>query len=149
MGTHALRACELYRQGYNCAQAVFAAFCDVTGMDEQRALREASSFGGGMGRLREACGAVTAMFMVAGIRYGCVDPSDAQGKSEHYRLVQKLAYKFRARHGSYVCRELLGLDGPDDPEPQPGRPSGKHTALCETFVRDAADILDDLIEEEG
>ncbi len=149
METHSQKACELFGKGYNCAQAVFAAFCDETGLGEEEALRLASSFGGGMGRLREACGAVTAMFMVAGNLYGYADPADAGKKAEHYRLIQTLAYRFKDKHGSYVCRELLGLDGPDGPEPGPGEAPGIHRALCEGFVRDAAQIMEDQIVKNG
>lgn len=75
MSAHSDLARELFKQGYNCSQSVFAAFCDETGLDTETALKIASSFGGGMGRLREVCGAVTGMFMVVGMKYGYTDPS--------------------------------------------------------------------------
>ena len=81
--THAEKAAELFIEGYNCAQAVFGAFCDVTGFDEKTAMKISSSFGGGMGRLREVCGACTGAFMVAGILFGYDDPKDDVIKKEH------------------------------------------------------------------
>ncbi|WPC43809.1 C-GCAxxG-C-C family protein [Clostridium sp. JS66] len=103
------RAVELFKQGYNCSQSVFAAFCEECGMDFETALRISSSFGGGMGRLREVCGAVSGMFMVAGMKYGYVDPKDRLSKAEHYKRIQQLAEKFKENNGSLICRELLGL----------------------------------------
>lgn len=90
---HATRARELFHNGYNCAQSVFVAFTDVTGMDEKTAARISSAFGGGMGRLREVCGALTAAFMVLGIMCGYDIPGDDVGKSALYRKVQELAGK--------------------------------------------------------
>ena len=75
MSAHSDLARKLFKKGYNCSQSVFAAFCDETGLDMETALKIASSFGGGMGRLREVCGAVTGMFMVVGMKYGYTDPS--------------------------------------------------------------------------
>lgn len=86
MNTHTEKAAEFFLSGCGCAQAVLAAFTDVTGLDESTALRLASSFGGGMGRMREVCGACSAMFMVAGLLYGDYDPTDVKAKSTHYAL---------------------------------------------------------------
>ncbi len=109
MGSHSDRAKELFHQGYNCSQAVFAAFCDETGLECETALKIASSFGGGMGRLREVCGAVSGAFMVLGMKYGYIDPLDKNKKTMHYKLVQEFAKDFEKQYDSIVCRELLGL----------------------------------------
>ena len=92
MNTHTEKAAEFFLSGCGCAQAVLAAFTDVTGLDESTALRLASSFGGGMGRMREVCGACSAMFMVAGLLYGDYDPTDVKAKSTHYALIQRLGH---------------------------------------------------------
>ena len=105
---------QAFKEGYNCSQAMVAAFSDLMGMDKKTALRLASSFGGGMGRMREVCGAVTGMFMVVGILYGYDDAKDYEGKKDTYALVQELANQFKAETGSIICRELLGLDGKDN-----------------------------------
>ncbi len=115
---HGIKAAELFLQGYNCAQAVAVAFCDVTGLSEDFSAKMASSFGGGMGRLREVCGAVSGMLMVAGLLYG-YDNSDADDKKKAlYKQVQELAEQFRAENGSIICREIL-KNPPTDPNPSP------------------------------
>ena len=102
----AAQAKDLFKQGYNCAQAVLCSFCAETGLSFDNALKIASSFGGGMGRLREVCGAVSAMFMVAGIKYGYTSNNDNKLKREHYKLIQDLAQEFKAECGSIVCRRF-------------------------------------------
>lgn len=100
---------ELFKQGYNCSQAVLLAFAEDCGLDTTTAAAMTSSFGGGMGRLREVCGSVSGMFLAAGILYGYTSPDDTEGKKEHYTRIQELAEAFRKENGSIVCRELLGL----------------------------------------
>ena len=104
---HAALAERNFIEGMNCAQSVFAAFSDVTGFDRETAMKLASSFGGGMGRLREVCGTCSAMFMVVGLLYGLGEGFTQEEKAEHYRRVQYLAGKFREKHETIVCRELL------------------------------------------
>ena len=119
-------------QGYNCAQAVFIAFNDLTGMDEISAARFASSFGGGMGRLREVCGAVSGCFMVLGALMGPEDPKDNTAKMAHYAVIQEAAKRFKEENGSYICRELLGLaEGAGKAGVRPcGRRNGSGTRSC-------------------
>lgn len=107
------RAEDLFRQGFNCSQAVFAACADLYGIDETLALRLAASFGGGIGRMRQTCGAACGMFMLAGLHNGSVTPYDHEGKMRNYRTVQHLAELFRQEKGSIVCAELLGLSKPE------------------------------------
>ena len=107
MNDHVERARELFCQGYNCAQAVLCAFGDVTGLDRDAAARLASSFGGGLGRLREVCGAVSGAAIVLGIARGYDDPTDPEAKKNHYRLIQDFAERFTEANGSIICRELL------------------------------------------
>ncbi len=141
------RAYRLFLEGCNCSQAVFCAFCDLVGLDEKTALRLSSSFGGGMGRLREVCGAVSGMLMAAGALYGYSDVKDPALKSEHYKLVQYLAGKFSERAGSYVCRELLGLKGASDPVSPPRDADFYRTRPCPGLIKLAAEILDEYIAE--
>lgn len=151
MSRHSEVAADLFKQGYNCSQAVFAAFCDETGIDTGTALKIASSFGGGMGRLREVCGAVSGMFMVAGILYGYDSPDAGTKKKEHYKLIQDMAERFREKNGSIVCRELLGLkkDGADSPAPSPRTAEYYKKRPCVEIVRCAAQIMDDIIQEKN
>lgn len=104
---HADKARELFNDGYNCSQAVFGAFAEDAGLDMKTALRFASPFGGGMGRMREVCGGVSGMFMVLGLFFGYDEPDDAQAKKELYSYVRALADKFKESEGSIICRELL------------------------------------------
>lgn len=103
------RAVELFKSGYNCSQSVVAAFADLYGFTEEQALKMSASFGGGIGRMRQTCGAACGMFLLAGLDTGAVDAEDRAGKSHNYELVQQLAEKFRAENGSLICAELLGL----------------------------------------
>ncbi|MBQ3541966.1 MAG: C_GCAxxG_C_C family protein [Oscillospiraceae bacterium] len=141
---HSLYAAELFCKDYNCAQALMVAFCDVTGLEPDVAARLSSSFGGGMGRMREVCGAVSGMLMVAGYLYGYDTPGDDTVKKVHYQLVQELAGKFREELGSIVCRELL-KNPPSDPNPTPRTQEFYKTRPCARMVALAAKILDDYI----
>ena len=141
---HGLYAAELFVQGYNCAQAVAVAFCDVTGLDARFSARMASSFGGGMGRMREVCGAVSGMLMVAGLLYGYDTADDGNSKKAHYALVQELANRFREQAGHIVCREIL-KNPPSDPNPTPRTAEFYKTRPCARLVLLAGNILDEYI----
>ena len=143
---HSQRAVENFMKGYNCAQSVVVAFCDVTGMTADFAARLSSSFGGGMGRMREVCGAVSGMLLVAGLLYGYDIPGDEVSKRAHYHLVQELAGKFREREQSIVCREIL-KNPPSDPNPTPRNEEFYKKRPCARLVALAAQILDDYIRE--
>ena len=137
---HSEYAAELFVKGYNCAQAVAVAFSDVTGLDEKLSAKMASSFGGGMGRMREVCGAVSGMLMVAGLLYGYDEPLEG-GPMEHYSRVQELAGKFREEIGSIVCRDIL-KNPPSDPKPTPRTAAFYKERPCTRMVMLAAEILD-------
>lgn len=140
----AREAMDLFRQGYNCAQAVLVAFCKDLGLDEQQALMLSSSFGGGIGRMREVCGAVSGMAMVAGLARGYTDPRASSEKAAHYERIQKLANKFREKNGSIICRELLGLTrpGPDSPVPEERTTDYYKKRPCDILVGQCAAILE-------
>ena len=140
------KAAELFLNGYNCAQAVAVAFSDLTGLDEQLSARLASSFGGGMGRMREVCGAVSGMLMVAGLLYGYDTPGDDASKKVLYTQVQELSGKFREEVGSIVCREIL-KNPPSDPNPSPRTAEYYAKRPCARMVLTAASILDAYIKE--
>lgn len=147
---HRARAEELFLSGYNCAQAVFCAYCDITGIDESLARSITASFGGGMGKLREACGAVTGAFAVLGALYGGYDVNDNKEKSAHYALVRRLGEEFKALHGTINCAELLiGIANAKGENPAKRSPEYYKTRPCARFVGDACDILDEIIAEKG
>ena len=142
---HSLQAAQLFLQGYNCAQAITVAFSDVTGLDKTFSAKMASSFGGGMGRMREVCGAVSGMLMVAGILYGYDSDDDDEAKKAHYHLVQDLAGQFRQQVGSIICRDIL-KNPPSDPNPSPRTAEYYRQRPCAQMVVTAAQILDAYIQ---
>ena len=141
---HGMKAAELFLQGYNCAQSVAVAFCDVTGLEEKFTAKMVSSFGGGMGRLREVCGAVSGMFFVLGYLYGYDTPGDDVSKKALYTEVQALAAAFREKCGSIVCREIL-KNPPTDPNPSPRTAEYYKTRPCARMVLVAGNLMDEFI----
>ena len=147
---HAERAKALFLEGYNCAQAVFCAFTDVTGLDMATAARLSSSFGGGLGRLREVCGAVSAASMVLGLVKGYDVPGDRALKAQHYALVRDFAARFRETTGSINCRALLiqaGVMAETGGEPDERTPEYYEKRPCPNLVWQAARILDEMLAE--
>lgn len=143
MGTYSEKAVENFKSGYNCAQSVFLAFAEDFGFDKETALKLSSSFGGGMGRLREVCGAVSSMFAIAGLKHGYTSNNDDDSKAKHYELIQALAEKFKSETGSIICRELLNLEeGPDSPIPAKRTPEYYSERPCEYFVKLASEIIE-------
>jgi C_GCAxxG_C_C family probable redox protein len=137
-----------FLEGYNCAQSIALASHDVMGIDKELSATMAAPFGGGMGRLREVCGTVSGMFMVAGFIVPNAQPNDTANKKSCYALVQSLAERFREENGSIVCRELLGLtQQKDDPTPSPRTDEYYHRRPCAEYVAIAARILGEKINE--
>ena len=146
--TYAKKAMDLFSLGYNCAQSVFLAFHDMYDMEWEVAARVSSSFGGGMGRLREVCGSVSGMFMVAGILYGYDKPDAKAEKVEHYKRIQKLAEQFQEQNCSIICRELLGLDqGKDTYIPSERTVEYYKKRPCKELVGVAAALMEQYIKE--
>ena len=137
------RAKELFHQGFNCSQAVFAACADIYGIeDEALALRLAASFGGGIGRMRQTCGAACGMFMLAGLENGSAVAGDVEGKKNNYTLVQDLAAKFQAENGSLICSELLGIaPKPQEPTPEARTEAYYQKRPCVEMVASAVRIF--------
>ena len=131
-----------FEEGYNCAQAVLLAFADEAGLNKTQAARLSSTFGGGMGRLREVCGAVSAMFMVEGLINGYDDPKAKEEKAAAYSRVRTLAEEFREKNHSIICRELL-IDTETTPGPIPEERTKDYYKRrpCGCYVEDAARIL--------
>ena len=142
----AMRAQELFKQGFNCSQAVFASCADLYGItDETLALRLASSFGGGIGRMRLTCGAACGMFLLAGLESGSATIGDAEGKKRNYAMVQDLAEKFRQENGHLNCSDILGLSTQEtahpDPTPAPRNPEYFRKRPCVEVVGGAVRIF--------
>ncbi len=150
------KAMELFKQGYNCSQSVVLAYADLLGLDWDQAAKYASSFGGGLARLRHVCGTVSGMSMVAGILTGSSDPKDVNQKKQNYEVVQKLAEEFEKRNGSIICRELLKLDQKSTPvgegyqsgaEPEPRTEQYYKKRPCVNLVGEACEILENTLHE--
>ncbi|MBQ5396161.1 MAG: C_GCAxxG_C_C family protein [Alistipes sp.] len=140
------RARDYFTSGYNCAQAVFLAYRDIAALDKELAATISAPFGGGMGRLREVCGAVSGMTMVAGFLSPNQLPNDNENKKQCYATVQSLAEAFRQENGSIVCRELLGLaQQKDDPTPSPRTGEYYKRRPCAEYVAIAARIVGEKI----
>lgn len=131
-----------FEEGYNCAQSVLLAFCDETGFTREQAARLASTFGGGMGRMREVCGAVSAMFMIEGLLRGYDDPKAKEEKSEVYARVRALAGKFTEKNHSIICRELL-METEKTPgyEPEERTKGYYERRPCGCYIEDAAYLI--------
>lgn len=135
-------AVENFMSGYNCSQSVVAAFADMYGFTQEQALRMSASFGGGIGRMRETCGAACGMFLLAGLETGATEATDRQGKAANYAVVQELAAEFKRRNGSLICRELLGLKKSVAVSSQPEERNSQYYAKrpCARMVEEAAKI---------
>ena len=139
------RAAQLFLDGYNCAQSVAIAFSDMTGMEEATAAKLASGFGGGFGRLREVCGAVSGMVMVANQLYG-YDAPDPEAQKQCYTMVQQLVHQFQEQTGSMICREIL-KNPPSDPTPTPRTAEFYKQRPCTRMVMVAVQVLEAYIAE--
>lgn len=143
MQNHSEKAARLFVEGYNCSQAVLVAFAEDCGLEKDIAAKLASSFGGGMGRMREVCGAVSGMFMVAGLLEGYDNSDGKEKKDKHYKLIQTLAEEFKAIHSTIICRDLLGSIGTStSPISSPRTAEYYKTRPCVRFVITASEILD-------
>lgn len=141
------KAKELFKAGYNCSQSVLGVFCEELGLDFDTAMKISSSFGGGMGRMREVCGTVSGMFMAAGLAYSSAD-SSVQNKSNQYSIVQELAKRFKEKNGSIICRELLqGVETSSSPIPSERTETYYKKRPCIELVGDSVEILEEFLKE--
>lgn len=144
------KAVALFKEGYNCSQSVVAAYADLYGFTREQALHMAASFGGGIGRMRETCGAACGMFLLAGLEKCAVEGSDREGKAANYALVQELAARFKEKNGSLRCADLLGLSSKEKivSTPEARTPQYYAKRPCAEMVRTAAAIWGDYLENE-
>jgi C_GCAxxG_C_C family probable redox protein len=128
-----------FEEGCSCAQAIFSAYAEDLGIDRQTAMRVSAGLGGGMGMMAETCGAVTGAFLILGMKYGGED-KDARDRA--YQMVREFANRFKARHGSLLCKDLMGCDISTAEGLQAMRDRKLRSAICTGLVRDAAEILE-------
>lgn len=105
------RAIDLFKEGYNCSQSVVGAFADMYGVDFDTAMRMSAGFGGGVGRMRMMCGAVSGMVILAGLEHDRQANNDPENKADLYKLVQEMVHAFEEENGSIICAELLAMKG--------------------------------------
>ncbi|HDQ72013.1 MAG TPA: C_GCAxxG_C_C family protein [Chloroflexi bacterium] len=140
------RAVSYFDEGFSCAQAVLATFAPQFGLTTEQAMRVAGSFGSGMAGRGQTCGAVTGAMMVIGLQEGKTRGDDDAARDQCYAVVDAFVTRFEGRHGSIVCRELLGCDISTPEGMAHARENNLFDERCTTFVRDAADILTTLLE---
>ena len=139
-------AVNLFMSGYNCCQSVFSAYSDLFGLDREMALKLSCSMGGGIGRMREICGAVSAMAMLAGLKEGNDDPENEEAKAHIYALVRDMSAKFKEKEGTLICRELLGIDGMEESaKPTVRTPEFYATRPCARLIAEAAEIIEEVL----
>lgn len=139
------KAVDLFKSGCNCSQSVICAYCDLFGLDTHDAMRVSESFGGGMGRMRLTCGAVSGMFMLVGLKYSQGVPKDLATRTKVYGIVQDLAQKFKNKHGSIICSELLGVNLPKDTGATPTErtPEFYKKRPCLKCIEDCARLVEE------
>lgn len=142
------KAVTLFKEGYNCSQSVVAAFADQYGFTREQALRMSASYGGGIGRMRETCGAACGLFMLAGLETGAIDGADRDGKARNYAVVQELAEEFKRRNGALKCADLLGLSKKEPVVSTPEARTSQYYAKrpCVKMVEEAARIWCEYLE---
>jgi C_GCAxxG_C_C family probable redox protein len=138
-------AVQSFKRGFSCSQAVLAALSEPLGLDKERALKISQAFGGGMARMGLTCGAVTGAMLAIGLKYGRTRPEDEEAKEKTYRLVHDFLRQFQERHGSIVCRELIGVDLSSPQGHSLGVERGVFENLCPRFVGDAVEILEQIL----
>lgn len=146
MESRAERAVKTFEEGYNCAQSVFSTYADCFGMDRETALRMSSAMGAGVGRMREVCGAVSSMAMLAGLKEGNADPENEEAKEHIYSLVRQMSARFREEYGSIICKELLGLDSVEESaKPSVRTPEYYASRPCPGIIACAARIIEEML----
>ncbi len=138
-------AVSCFKEGFSCSQAVFSTYSALFGLNREIALKIAGAFGGGMGRMGETCGAVTGAFMVIGLKYGKTQAKDNQAREKTYELVREFVKRFKARHGSILCRELLGYDISTPQGLKLAREKQRFATVCPQFIRDAVEIVEEIL----
>ena len=143
------KAVALFKEGFNCSQSVVAAFADQYGFTHEQALRMSASFGGGIGRMRETCGAACGLFMLVGLETGAVEGADRDGKARNYAVVQELAEEFKRRNGALKCADLLGLSKKEPVVSTPEARTAQYYAKrpCVKMVEEAARIWCEFLEK--
>lgn len=145
------RAVKTFEEGFNCAQSVFSTYADCFGMERETALRMSSAMGAGVGRMREVCGAVSSMAMLAGLKEGNDDPQNEEAKEHIYALVRQMSARFREEYGSILCRELLGLEegAEESAKPSVRTPEYYASRPCPGIIACASHIIEEILLDDN
>jgi C_GCAxxG_C_C family probable redox protein len=138
------KAVEVFKEGLSCSQAVFGAYCERFGLDKKQAYKISSGFGGGM-HLDQTCGAVTGAFMVIGLKYGRIRADDVEAKMKTIKMVNEFAKKFKERHGSISCTDLIGCNVSTLEGFEEAKKKDLFKQLCPKYVKSAAEILEEIL----
>lgn len=141
-------AVQCFTNGFNCSQAIFSTYSEQLGLEKETALKIACPFGSGMGRMGETCGAVTGAYMLIGLKYGKYLPEDNQAKEKSFQLLKEFTDKFNEIHGSISCRDLLKYDMRTEEGLTHIKEHGLWDSLCPIFIRDAAQMVEEMLELE-
>ena len=139
------KAISSFRGNFNCAQSILSSYSDKYGLDKDTALKLATGFGGGMGRMQNTCGAVSGAFMVIGLRYGRGENDDTESRDKTYQLIREFSHRFQKIHGSIICKELLGCDINTDEGRAYYERNDFFEKKCFHYVKDSAKILEDIL----
>ena len=139
-------AVHIFNQGFNCSQALLSTYGEQLGLNKETALKIACPFGAGMGRMSETCGAVTGAYMLIGLKHGKYLAEDDESKEKSYALVNEFNEKFNSLHGSILCKDLLKYDMKKPEDMAAIKEQGLWQKLCPIFIRDAAQVIEELLD---
>ena len=139
------KAVACFREGFACSQAVLSSFAGDFGLDKDMALKLASGFGGGMGRMAQTCGAVTGAYMVIGMKHGATTAQDKAAKEHTYLVIREFNERFKARNQSLICKDLLNCDISTPAGFEEAKQKGLLTTICPKMVRDAVEVLEEML----
>ena len=139
------KALACFKEGFSCSQAVFSTYSEGLGLDRLTSLKISQAFGGGMAHLGETCGAVTGAFMLIGLKYGRTRAEDLAARERTYDLIRKFVEGFKGLHGSIQCRRLLGLDLGTEEGMRLAKEKNLFQTLCAGYVKNAAEIIEDIL----
>lgn len=144
-------ATDLFAEGYNCSQSVFLAYCDLFDLELDLSKRLSVSFGGGVGRMREVCGTVSAMAMLAGLKHPVANQNDIEARTRNYAVVQQMATSFKLKHNSLICKNLLPEEEANKKAPVPSERTPQYyvSRPCSKYIADAARIAGKMLKDEN
>jgi C_GCAxxG_C_C family probable redox protein len=140
------KAASCFESGFSCSQAVLISHSEELGLDSDASFKISCAFGGGMAHTGETCGAVTGALMLIGLKYGRCKAGDLAAKDLTYEKAKEFSRRFKEKHGSVKCTELLDFDLSDDEELRKAREAGVFKSICPRLVKESVEIVEELLE---